>query len=116
MSERGSEDHMEISHRRDLYNFENTNCIWNSSATPKQIRELMKVDGLTNDEGKSHLQRFVFLLRHRIIMFSLEESTARAFGDYHLQSAIEEPSELSMQNRLGEEQERGLWVFRMNIT
>ncbi|KAG8366574.1 hypothetical protein BUALT_Bualt17G0094100 [Buddleja alternifolia] len=27
-------------------------------ATPKQIRELMKVDGLTNDEVKSHLQKF----------------------------------------------------------
>jgi SHAQKYF class myb-like DNA-binding protein len=25
-------------------------------ATPKQIREVMKVDGLTNDEVKSHLQ------------------------------------------------------------
>jgi len=25
-------------------------------ATPKQIREFMKVDGLTNDEVKSHLQ------------------------------------------------------------
>lgn len=25
-------------------------------ATPKQIRELMQVDGLTNDEVKSHLQ------------------------------------------------------------
>jgi hypothetical protein len=25
-------------------------------ATPKQIRELMRVDGLTNDEVKSHLQ------------------------------------------------------------
>jgi hypothetical protein len=25
-------------------------------ATPKQIRELMKVDGLTNDEVKSQLQ------------------------------------------------------------
>ena len=25
-------------------------------ATPKQIRELMMVDGLTNDEVKSHLQ------------------------------------------------------------
>lgn len=25
-------------------------------ATPKQIREHMKVDGLTNDEVKSHLQ------------------------------------------------------------
>ncbi|XP_057765721.1 transcription factor HHO3-like [Salvia miltiorrhiza] len=27
-------------------------------ATPKQIRELMKVDGLTNDEVKSHLQKY----------------------------------------------------------
>lgn len=29
-------------------------------ATPKQIRELMKVDGLTNDEVKSHLQVLVY--------------------------------------------------------
>ncbi|CAL0299749.1 unnamed protein product [Lupinus luteus] len=28
------------------------------NATPKQIRELMKVDGLTNDEVKSHLQKY----------------------------------------------------------
>ncbi|RDX75851.1 Transcription factor HHO2 [Mucuna pruriens] len=28
------------------------------TATPKQIREHMKVDGLTNDEVKSHLQKF----------------------------------------------------------
>ncbi|KAI3818319.1 hypothetical protein L1987_12123 [Smallanthus sonchifolius] len=27
-------------------------------ATPKQIRELVKVDGLTNDEVKSHLQKY----------------------------------------------------------
>ncbi|KAI3816495.1 hypothetical protein L1987_16193 [Smallanthus sonchifolius] len=27
-------------------------------ATPKQIREFMKVDGLTNDEIKSHLQKY----------------------------------------------------------
>ena len=31
-------------------------CLDDSVATPKQIRELMKVDGLTNDEVKSHLQ------------------------------------------------------------
>lgn len=30
-------------------------------ATPKQIRELMKVDGLTNDEVKSHLQVYLHL-------------------------------------------------------
>ncbi|XP_010532126.1 PREDICTED: myb family transcription factor EFM-like [Tarenaya hassleriana] len=29
-----------------------------NAATPKQIRELMKVDGLTNDEVKSHLQKY----------------------------------------------------------
>ncbi|KAJ9554097.1 hypothetical protein OSB04_018142 [Centaurea solstitialis] len=28
------------------------------AATPKQIRELMKVEGLTNDEIKSHLQKY----------------------------------------------------------
>ncbi|XP_068639123.1 transcription factor NIGT1-like [Aristolochia californica] len=28
------------------------------AATPKQIRELMKVDGLSNDEVKSHLQKY----------------------------------------------------------
>lgn len=29
-----------------------------SQATPKQIRELMQVEGLTNDEVKSHLQKY----------------------------------------------------------
>ncbi|KAI3675273.1 hypothetical protein L1987_84861 [Smallanthus sonchifolius] len=32
-------------------------------ATPKQIRELMRVDGLTNDEVKSHLQKYRFRAR-----------------------------------------------------
>lgn len=31
-------------------------CCGETVATPKQIRDLMKVDGLTNDEVKSHLQ------------------------------------------------------------
>ena len=38
-------------------------------ATPKQIRELMQVDGLTNDEVKSHLQ--VSLPFHLFIMLRL---------------------------------------------
>jgi SHAQKYF class myb-like DNA-binding protein len=35
-----------------MYNHQTNNAV----ATPKQIREMMKVDGLTNDEVKSHLQ------------------------------------------------------------
>ncbi|KAB2616349.1 hypothetical protein D8674_022937 [Pyrus ussuriensis x Pyrus communis] len=39
-------------------------CVGQSlqAATPKQIRELMKVDGLTNDEVKSHLQKLEAIL------------------------------------------------------
>ncbi|KAJ4870028.1 Homeodomain-like superfamily protein [Raphanus sativus] len=32
-------------------------------ATPKQIREMMRVDGLTNDEVKSHLQKYRMHIR-----------------------------------------------------
>lgn len=42
------------------FNFTDTGCGC-AVATPKQIRELMKVDGLTNDEVKSHLQVYTLL-------------------------------------------------------
>ncbi|KAM1130559.1 hypothetical protein EV1_044835 [Malus domestica] len=61
-------------------------------------------------EFREQSKIFVFLLCRRIITFSLEESTERASGDYLLQSAIGEPSELSMQSRLGEEQEAWMGV------
>lgn len=49
--------HLESSFSQSVYVL----LIWLSDfffavATPKQIRELMQVDGLTNDEVKSHLQ------------------------------------------------------------
>ncbi|KAK7306955.1 hypothetical protein VNO77_39605 [Canavalia gladiata] len=50
------------------------------SATPKQIRELMKVDGLTNDEVKSHLQKFrLHTRRSPIIQNNNSSQTAPLF-------------------------------------
>ncbi|KAL1317884.1 hypothetical protein HN51_070091 [Arachis hypogaea] len=51
------------------------------SATPKQIRELMKVDGLTNDEVKSHLQKFRLHTRRPTTMIpnSANSQTAPLF-------------------------------------
>ncbi|KAJ8476135.1 hypothetical protein OPV22_019862 [Ensete ventricosum] len=43
-------------HRRFLHALERLGG--SHVATPKQIRELMEVDGLTNDEVKSHLQKY----------------------------------------------------------
>lgn len=43
-------------------------------ATPKQIRELMKVEGLTNDEVKSHLQ----VLNFCTIPGTVQDRTARS--------------------------------------
>ncbi|KAL8241914.1 hypothetical protein R6Q59_012216 [Mikania micrantha] len=43
-------------HRRFLYAIQHLGGA--HVATPKQIREFMKVDGLTNDEIKSHLQKY----------------------------------------------------------
>ncbi|GER35679.1 homeodomain-like superfamily protein [Striga asiatica] len=46
-------------------------------ATPKQIREHMKVEGLTNDEVKSHLQKY----RIHVRRFSNASSTERPVCD-----------------------------------
>ncbi|XP_042386057.1 transcription factor NIGT1-like isoform X2 [Zingiber officinale] len=50
-------------HRRFLHALEQLGG--SHVATPKQIKELMKVDGLTNDEVKSHLQKYRLYNRRR---------------------------------------------------
>nr|QSD99675.1 MYB family transcription factor [Melilotus albus] len=59
-----------------------------NSATPKQIRELMKVDGLTNDEVKSHLQKFrLHTRRSPVIHNNTNSQTAPMFlvGNIYVQ-------------------------------
>ncbi|KAK4741503.1 hypothetical protein SAY87_025091 [Trapa incisa] len=46
------------------------------AATPKQIRELMKVDDLTNDEVKSHLQKFRLHTRRPSPMSMINDSSS----------------------------------------
>ncbi|KAJ1385271.1 SANT/Myb domain [Sesbania bispinosa] len=58
------------------------------TATPKQIRELMKVDGLTNDEVKSHLQKFrLHTRRSPVIHNNANSQTAPLFlvGNIYVQ-------------------------------
>ncbi|KAL6494744.1 hypothetical protein OROGR_031544 [Orobanche gracilis] len=45
-------------HRRFIDALQHLGGAKGLSATPKQIRDLMQVDGLTNDEVKSHLQKY----------------------------------------------------------
>ncbi|XP_060193921.1 transcription factor HHO5-like [Lycium barbarum] len=49
-------------------------------ATPKQIREIMQVDGLTNDEVKSHLQKYRLHVR-RVPISGCSWSTMDEIGE-----------------------------------
>ncbi|KAL0891628.1 hypothetical protein Bca101_015611 [Brassica carinata] len=54
-------------------------------ATPKQIRDIMKVDGLTNDEVKSHLQKYRMHIRKHPSK-TLSSSDQPGFLDMETQS------------------------------
>ncbi|KAL1534692.1 transcription factor HHO2-like [Salvia divinorum] len=55
------------------------------AATPKQIREHMQVDGLTNDEVKSHLQKYRLHMRR-----VATKSTSQSFGTWASQDQFGE--------------------------
>ncbi|KAL1561031.1 transcription factor HHO2-like [Salvia divinorum] len=60
------------------------------AATPKQIREHMQVDGLTNDEVKSHLQKYRLHMRK-----IAKKSTSESVGLWASQEQFGESSEHS---------------------
>ncbi|XP_019459175.1 PREDICTED: myb family transcription factor EFM-like [Lupinus angustifolius] len=63
------------------------------SATPKQIRELMKVDGLTNDEVKSHLQKFRLHNRRPNLMIHKNNTNSQAAPLFLVGNIFVQPQE-----------------------
>ncbi|KAI4385100.1 hypothetical protein MLD38_003161 [Melastoma candidum] len=62
-------------------------------ATPKQIREMMKVQGLTNDEVKSHLQKYRLNIR-RVASPSNDPNASKAIsGNWSTRGEGEEDEE-----------------------
>ena len=65
-------------------------------ATPKQIRELMKVDGLTNDEVKSHLQVSHLIIsddHHALLTLTSASVLTKTFDDGSEVSTAHEAAE-----------------------
>ncbi|CAL0318115.1 unnamed protein product [Lupinus luteus] len=65
------------------------------SATPKQIRELMKVDGLTNDEVKSHLQKFRLHNRRPNLMIHKNTANSQAAPLFLVGNIFVQPPEFA---------------------
>ncbi|TYI21919.1 hypothetical protein ES332_A06G070900v1 [Gossypium tomentosum] len=60
-------------------------------ATPKQIRELMKVEGLTNDEVKSHLQFKTELHKYATAVANTNSAALTLYGAHHPPLALHLP-------------------------
>ncbi|CAI9780760.1 unnamed protein product [Fraxinus pennsylvanica] len=80
-------------------------------ATPKQIREVMRVDGLTNDEVKSHLQKYRLQIQKLssssagVSSSSLTHGGSTNGGDHSIVEDEDKKSKSQLQKPLGEQRE-----------